>query len=520
MSISKLLKTATQTLNNIENGKVFPTSYVINRLEKTAERNPSDQLVGNMRDVLTKFASKQEFISQKEISNLYNKMYGFSNGNSSFRTELADLLPENYAATKPSEKAHFSKRANEEVNPVSYVEKNDLTEAFSRMFSLDAKKAFGTYDKNLIKKAEKMVNLELSAIGLPPQNISVVGGNEHFILCNASYKNSDFTTSSLSVPVQISNGSITPPSSFILGESLEKISKENVLVALKDQSLSKKASGRFDFENQRTSYRVADASPVVPSALNDMIDVENILVQATSGFSQSQIQKAARVISSEMVGFGAFNPQVKLASSNKSKLGFSVKIATTGGIEEVLVPVEVTGDRVNLPSRFITLDKKAYEFSADGFNSFVKEAKITVDKTPTFFRDTDQLNKLSYSQLMDKITTAVSISDYKLAEDSLSVIESKFGGDKFKVALEDFQQLIKSASKNREDNDLVKEAVKRGDLIKRANSIELYCPKLGLPLSKIDFDANGRPVPKHRTKTTNIESIDNVGFTTSKIFFN
>jgi hypothetical protein len=520
MSLSKLLKTAKTALSNMENGKSFPTSYVANRLESSAQRNPSDQLVGNMRDVITKIASKQQFISQKEISDLYNKMYGFSNGNSAFRTELSDLLPENYAALKPSQKAHFSKRANEEDALVSCSDKNELTDAFSRMFSLDAKKAFGTYDKNLVKRAEKLVTLELSSVGLAPQSIQVVGGNEHFILCTASYKNSDFTTSTLKIPVQISNGSLTPPSSFISGESLEKISKDNILVSLKEQSLTKKATGRYDFEEQRSSYRVSDYSPVTPSALNDMIDVENVLVQSTSKFSQTQIQKAAKVVSSEVSSFGVFNPQVKLASSSDRGLGFSVKIATTNGVEEIVVPVEITGDRVNIPSRFVSLDKKSYDFSTDGFEKFIKEAKVVVDKTTPFFRDTDQLEKLSYSQLMDKITTAVSISDYKLAEDSLSVVASKFGPEKFKVALEDFQSLIKSASKTKENDIMVKEALRKGDLIKRANSIELYCPKLGLPLSKIDFDKNGKPIPKHRSKASQMESIENVGFTTSKIFFN
>lgn len=519
MSLSKLIKTAKSALDKMDNGKKFPTSYVINRLEVSSQSNPSDQLIGNMRDVLTKVASKQPVISQKEIADLYNKMYGFSNGNSAFRYELNDLLPEGFGSPKSSEKAHHSKRASDEAAPVSLSEDSDTVNAFSRIFSLGANKSFGTYDKNLVKKAEKLTSIELSSANLPPASIDIVGGNEHFILCSASYKNSDFTTSSVKIPVQISNGVVTPPKAFISGDSLEPITKEALLVELKSQSLNKKASARSDFEEQRASYRVTDYVPVTPSALKDMIDVEEVLTASASGLPEHLVKKASRVVFSELTSIGAFNPQIKLASSEKNRLAFAARIPTTSGYEDVVVPVEVSGDLVNLPSKFYTLNKNSYDFSHSGFQSFTKEAGVISEKSAPFFRDSDELNKLSYSQLFDKITAAVAISDYKLAEDALTIISDKFGPERFKIALNDFQSLIKNASKTSDDS-LVKEALKRGDLIKTANSIELFCPKLGLPLSKIDFDKNGRPVPKHRSRAENLESLDGVGFTTSKIFFN
>lgn len=519
MSLSKIIKAAKSALDKIDNGKSFPTSYVVNRLESSSQTNPSDQLIGNMRDVLTKVASKQPMISQKEIADLYNKMYGFSNGNSAFRYELNDLLPDGFAAPKPSEKASHSKRASDERAPVSLSEDSDTVNAFSRIFSLGADKSFGTYDKNLVKKAEKLTSLELSSVNLSPASIDIVGGNEHFILCSASYKNSDFTTSSVKIPVQISNGIVTPPKSFIAGDSLEPITKEALLVELKSQSINKKASARNDFEEQRASYRVSDYSPVVPSAIKDMIDVEEVLTASASGLPAHLIKRASAIVSSELTSIGAFGPQVKLASSEKNRLAFSARIPTTSGYEEVVVPVEVSGDVVNMPSRFYTLDKKSYDFSVSGFQTFTKEAGVISEKSAPFFRDSDELNKLSYSQLFDKIAAAVAISDYKLAEDALTIISDKFGPERFKIALSDFQVLIKNASKSSDDS-LVKEALRRGDLIKTANSIELYCPKLGLPLSKIDFDKNGKPVPKHRSRAENLETLDGVGFTTSKIFFN
>ena len=166
MSLSKIIKAAKSALDKIDNGKSFPTSYVVNRLESSSQTNPSDQLIGNMRDVLTKVASKQPMISQKEIADLYNKMYGFSNGNSAFRYELNDLLPDGFAALKPSEKASHSKRASDERAPVSLSEDSDTVNAFSRIFSLGRKPSVRTRVKESTRAFKVlgyiMANPELS----------------------------------------------------------------------------------------------------------------------------------------------------------------------------------------------------------------------------------------------------------------------------------------------------------------------------------------------------------------------
>jgi hypothetical protein len=47
--------------------------------------------------------------------------------------------------------------------------------------------------------------------------------------------------------------------------------------------------------------------------------------------------------------------------------------------------------------------------------------------------------------------------------------------------------------------------------------VEWFCPKLGLPLSKVAFDEKGRPVPKFRNEKRNLESIDGTVISTSKI---
>jgi hypothetical protein len=64
---------------------------------------------------------------------------------------------------------------------------------------------------------------------------------------------------------------------------------------------------------------------------------------------------------------------------------------------------------------------------------------------------------------------------------------------------------------------MIKEAIRRGDLIRTKNSVEWFCPKLGLPLSKVAFDERGRPVPKFRNEKRGLDSIEGTVISTSKI---
>ena len=113
------------------------------------------------------------------------------------------------------------------------------------------------------------------------------------------------------------------------------------------------------------------------------------------------------------------------------------------------------------------------------------------------------MSKLSYAQLVDRIASSVDSGDLKVAEEALGVIESKFGGQKHITALDMFSKLLKHSSGGTEREAHIKKAVERGDLIRVPTSVQLYCPKLGLPVSKIAFNHKGEPVPASRKIKTN-----------------
>lgn len=512
MSLKLLKKQAESALRSLETGREYPSNYVLNRFDTAWENNQKDQVIGNMRNVIKKVASKQQYITQTEITSLYDKFVNISGGATSFRDELGDLLRDGYGKLPEPQRSSISKTAADISKPVTLSDKTPLSDAFSVLFSFGSNDDSGTYNKNLVKKAERLVALELNAMGIKPDMVKTVTGNEHYILCNAYYKNPDFTTSHVSIPVQVTNGSVGIPSEVVSDGSLVKLNKENVLVTLKTAQKKQKDTNLSKYADLRQTESVSIPSVAAPTGLREKFEMSEEILLASNKFSAAQIKLAHSVVSTELSSWGA-RAQVKFSGTNNKGLSFTVKTATSAGERSFVVPVEVSGDKVAMPSEFIS-DNNKYDFSESGYNTFLGSAKTATSHI--FSRESDELSKLSYSQLMDVVIDGVSRKDYKASEDALSTIGTKFGPDRFKSALEDFQKLIKTASKVFDDS-LIKEAVKRGDLIRTRNSVEWFCPKLGLPLSKIAFDEKGRPVPKFRNEKRNLDSIEGTVISTSKI---
>lgn len=512
MSLKLLKKQAETALRSLEIGKEYPSKYVVDRFDSAWDKYQKDQVIGNMRSVITKMASKKQYFSQNEITDLYNRFNNLSGGATSFRDELGDFLRDGYGKLPEPVKTDISKTAADMSKPVSLSEKTALSDAFSVLFSFGSNDDSGSYNKNLVKKAERLVLLELNAMGIKPDMVKTVTGNEHFILCNAYYKNSDFTTSHVSIPVQISSGSVGIPSELVSGGDIIKLNKENILVQLKTAQKTKKDSNLSKYSDLRQTEVLSTPFVKAPAALQEKFEMSEEVLLASSKYSSNQIKLAHSVVATEVASWGA-RAQVKFAGTSKNGMTFLVKTATSAGEKSFAVPVEMSGDKVLMPSEFVSENTK-HDFSNAGYSDFLAGARTS--STATFSRDSDELGKLSYAQLMDVMIDGVAKKDYKSSEDALSTIGSKFGPERFKMALEDFQKMIKTASQSF-NQDFVKEAVKRGDLIRTKNSVEWFCPKLGLPLSKVAFDEKGRPVPKFRAEKRSLESIDGTVISTSKI---
>ncbi len=506
--IKNIAREAKKALDQLQNGKSYPTSYVLDRLEKAATRNSGDSVIGHFRDVIQKVAKSNQFVNQSQLTNLYHELAGLGGGRDRFRRELGDLI---FDKTTPViEKDASSARISYENGLLPLYGESEASKEFEGVFSLD-KKSFSSLSDNIIKKAEKFTKVQLTALGCSPTAVTAVHHNEHFILCKASVDTSDHTQVDLSIPVKIAGGIPSIPDSFIQDNKVVRLNKENLYVHLKDKQNFKKKASRSAFEGQRAAHDFKMDTPVVPVALEKFAELEDSLVAATSKYSKEQIGVASNVLAVELKGMGVVNPQIRVASSDNRYLNLKAEIPTTNGRVDILVPVEFSSGRPIIPNSF-NVGGTIYKLNSDSINALVKSAKRS--GIETISREAESMERLSHDQLLDRMVSGVSSGDLKTAEDALKVIESKFGGQIYISALDQFSKLLKHASNSDKRDSLIKEALRKGDLIWVPTSVEPFCPKLGLPASKIDFDAKGRPTPLRKAMR---EGIEGALISTSKV---
>jgi len=497
--IKNIAREAKKALEHLQNGKSFPTNYVLDRLEKAASRNSGDPVIGHFRDILQKVAKTNQFVNQSQLTSLYHELSGLGGGRDKFRRELGDLIFEK--STPRIEKDASTARVSYENGMLPLYGESDASREFEGVFSLN-KKSFSSISENIIKKAEKFTKVQLASLGCPTTSVTAVHHNEHFILCKASVDTSDHTQVDLSIPVKIAGGIPSIPDAFIQEDKVIKLNKENLYVYLKDKQNFKKKTARGSFEGQRVAHDFKIDTPIVPVALEKFTDLEDNLVAAASSYSKDQIGLASKVLEVELKGIGVVNPQIRVSSSDERSLNLKAGIPTSNGRVDIIVPVEFSSGRPIIPSTF-NVGGEIYKLNSESIMALVKTARKS--GLETISREVESMEKLSHDQLLDRMITGVSSGDLKTAEDSLKVIENKFGGQTYISALEKFSKLLKHASNNDKRDVLIKEALKKGDFIWVPTSVEPFCPKLGLPASKVDFDTKGRPVPFRKSMREDIE---------------
>jgi len=494
--IKDIARQAEMALDKIKNGKTFPAAYVISRLEAALEKHPHDTLIGTMRDVLSKRAGNDVFFSQRDIAETYDHLYGMSGRNSKLREEAGDLLPDSHASIPANISGAEGSRVPLEKALEPMYEATKLSKELAGVFSLNKKGSFSAFSDNTLRKAEKFTKLQLQSMGCTPQTVKAIRSNDHFVLCTASIDTSDFTQVEVSVPVQVTSGIPSLPTSFVQGDQLVKLNKENLYVFVKDKSNFTQKSSKKKYADQRSFGTLETKAPVTPSALEAYTNIEDRLVEAATSFSKDQINMARNVVASQMAGFGIPNPQVKVAASDDKVLTFSTDIPTDKGRVVISVPVDMPNGSPVIPNKF-KVAGQTLPLNERGLKTVLESSKAN-PSLQSVSRDVEEMGRLSYAQLVDQVTDGVATADLKRAEDALKTIESKFGGQKYISALDMFSKLLKHSSGNTDREKQIKNAFDRGDLIRVPTSVQLYCPKLGLPVNKIAFDEKGRMIPSTR----------------------
>lgn len=494
--LNKLVREAKKALDKLANGKRYSAKYVCDRVDLAKANNPGDITIGYARDVFHKRASSQEFFTEKEITEVFNKLSGLSSGRSAFREVLGDMMFDSPALAKSAKKAGLDSRIPLENELKPMYGDSDLSKELSGIFSLDKKASFSAFSDNTLSKAVKFAKVQMTSLGCPPSNVSVIKSNDHFILCTASVDTSDFTQVNVPIPVQITNGIPSLPQSFIQDDKLVKLNKENLYVFIKDKANYKKKAARSEFAGQRSTQGIKVTTPDIPEALSAYADLDNQLIAAASSFSSNEISKANAIVASELSSLGLKNAQLKLAGSDNRGLRYQASIPAPGGQVYADISVDMPNGSAVIPTTF-KVAGETYKLNRTGLRTAIRraESKGVYSKVS---REVESMNRLNYSQLIGEMESGVASSDFKRAESALSSIQTRFEPNKHLAALDHYSKLLKHASSGSERDKLIKAAVDRGDLITVPTSTQLYCPKLGLPLSKIAFDNKGRPVPATR----------------------
>jgi hypothetical protein len=308
------------------------------------------------------------------------------------------------------------------------------------------------------------------------------------------------------------------PTHFVDMGKLADLNQENLLVHIKDASNHIRKTSVNKFAQERDGKAISVDSVVVPASLEKYADLENDLIIAASSFTRDQVGMATSMVAAEVSSIGASNPQVKVAQSDSKNIIFDVEIATANGRKNISVPVEMHSGSPILPSKFSS-DNEVYKFDRKGFSKFANNSSLETNSSGSISRYSDDMSTISYHELMDKMIEGVSKKDYRLAEDALGSISTRFDESSYLAALDKFSKLLKhSSSVDSYRDDQIKEAVRRGDLITVSTSVELYCPKLALPVSKVSFDDHGRPIPTRRKAQADNLSESGAAISTSKIF--
>lgn len=338
MDIKKIKNNAEKALSRMQGENSYNTKYVLRRLNASLDKHPYDSVIGSVRDVMKKVASKQEFVTKKELSKIHGHLSGL-NKDSVFRDELGDLIFSQHNLDTITKGASHM-RVNAEENISSGLEEGTdlykMAKEFEGVFNFN-KESFSRLGEGSNDKAAKFASLQLNSLGLPAKEVKAVTSNNHFILCNASFSTSNFDTVNVAIPVRVNGGIPELPTQFVDNGNLQELNKQNLLVHIKSAQeensrsrLNKYASQRDDaFDKTWTNVKTA-------SSTGDQLDQR--IIESQSAFSDSQINLGRSLLDSELRGYGFRSNDIKYASSGKHSITYSASVPGLSGDIEVEVP--------------------------------------------------------------------------------------------------------------------------------------------------------------------------------------
>lgn len=464
-------------------------AHFSNKLNKISEQYPEDQTINQMSLIVNRMNSGNKlFISQPEVKELYRRLYSHNTKFASFFHEELGIEAEKEPAPSITEQKY------EELDIYAGLDnelKNQLSTSFDPQFK--------PFSAEIGKQAEVATELECTFQDLEPK-VKAVSGNSECVIVEAKYQTPKGKVS-VYVPVEFAGENAVVSGYFQGKDGTHFISKA---------SIAKYVDSYFDKVGSHGNVEVGEEVAFVEEEQNTA-EIEQFAskLSTAKGIAVFQhgdnVEKARRLISKKMVGFGKRAHQVNVLDANENGITFGIKCQNLA----FKVPVKVESGRVVEPE-FLLCNGGIEEFTADGLANLSSDTatdnQIMAAVSPMF--------ELTEADLVDTVSKAASDGNYARAEDALNVLAMREDGGAYRVALSMYQAALSAGT------DMKKEASvkhKCSRIVKSANSTQLLCGHLNLPLNKTFVDGSGDCRPNH-AKNSEINKED-IYFMNSKIFF-
>jgi len=566
--IGELARAAQKILDAQTKGQEFMLNDVHNQTRNAYERFPEDPVIRQVAFTIEKMADSSDpmtTISQSDVSYIYNNFVRYAN-NSKFRSVLGHLLLEDRAEFS-SQNTDYTKlnRVDAEdsgIDTADLVDKN-LSNALSAAFdnSFDHLKA---YDEDKANRGREYVELELQSLGFQKPNVEVMGGDQNSIAYAAHFETRKGRVT-VAIPIELSEGKILLPSTFVADNSLRPLTSNNLnyFISAKTESddFSVPSASNVLQAVGIITGRIKEATESDASVLNELFgeqsdqmafsapglyldrkyeegrpdidtrqtvempqelahlarDFEDDLLEAASSFGKDAINNGKSLIASELSEAGFKGAQVKFGSEANGSVVYLATIHSPKGPVEIEVPVEMA---VTADNKVIPLYPKCFAYDGmveDFIPSRLQRFAINLPAQSTGnLTMKSAMSYMTLPELKDEVLKGASDGDYVTCESALDEIQEKYTEEDFKNAVADYHFiLMHKTSMGEQEQRTCSRMIPAGK-----GSIYPRCGHFGIPMSQIIVDAQGYCKTKTAVEREKLNPSDESGasISSAKVF--
>ena len=562
--INELAALAKEALKKQELGQEYLLSDVHNITRQAYEQYTEDTIIRQFAFVIERKTEREgphSTINQREMTGIYNDISRLGS-TERFRSVLGALVnSEESEVVRTNDEFVRMNRLDAEDTGLStedYIDSN-LVNALEGAFGGNIPKQ-ETYDVKAASKGAEFLQLELESLGFKSR-VEVLGGNND-TLVYAAHLDTQNGLVSVAIPLDISQGKVLLPSTFVADDHLENLtssslryfidkkayvndfSMPNVNAVLKavgimtgrDVAASDKefhtTLERFDergetvhintpelFTKQQNSapQSYIDTTPDVqmPQELAHLAqDFENDLLEVASSFGKEAVQAGRQMLSSELAVAGFKNAQVKYGSEDNDSIIYLVAFHTSMGPSEIAVPVEMCdadGRRVPLAPTSFTWQGKIGEFTAANIQRFAAAHVYSGVQVASVSH-----THMNISELKGELLKSVAASDYQVCEMILGTVNERFGEDVYKNIVADYHYVLAlKHNHEQEERQVCSKKIAAGK-----GSINDRCGCFGVSMDKVVVGKDGHCRLKTALERERLNPADKGGaaISTSKLF--